>query len=141
MEWQVILALVLAVTIILFPAVFIWYLNIAGIYAAIRERRGIRIPGIIGRVTRITLTVIVPVAIYSFLIWFFYGHFGWQVAVAVAITFPILFLVPALIWAAVISGLYHVALDRLRRRIAVPRRKARKMVAEPVVEVVTKGEY
>ena len=141
MEWQVILALVIAVTIILFPAVFIWYLNIGGIYAAIRERRGIRIPAIVGRAIRITLTVIVPVAVYSFLIWFFYGHFGWQVAVAVAITFPIVLLVPALVWAAVISGLYQVALDRLRRRVAVPRRKARGMVTEPVAEIVTKGEY
>ena len=39
MEWQVILALVIAVTIILFPAVFIWYLNIGGIYSAIQKER------------------------------------------------------------------------------------------------------
>ena len=39
MEWQIILALVLAVPIILFPVAFVWYLNIGGIYAAIREAR------------------------------------------------------------------------------------------------------
>ena len=41
MEWQVILILVLAaVTIILFPAMFIWYINIGGMYVVIRERGG-----------------------------------------------------------------------------------------------------
>ena len=39
MEWQFILALVLAIPIILFPAAFVWYLNIGGIYAAIKEAR------------------------------------------------------------------------------------------------------
>ena len=39
MEWQIILALVLAVPIILFPVAYVWYLNIGGIYAAIRESR------------------------------------------------------------------------------------------------------
>ena len=39
MEWQVILVLVLAVPVILFPVAFVWYLNIGGIYAAIREKR------------------------------------------------------------------------------------------------------
>jgi hypothetical protein len=137
LEWQVILALVLAITIIMFPAIFIWYLNIAGVYAAIRERRRIRIPGITGRTIRITLTVIVPVAVYAVLIWLSYGHFGWQVAVAVAVVFPIVLFIPALIWAAVISGLYQVVLDRLRRRVTVPRRKAREMVEEPVIRKVT----
>jgi hypothetical protein len=137
MEWQVILALVLAVMIILFPAMFIWYLNIAGIYAAVRERGRIRITETASKVMRIALTVIVPVAIYAVLIWFFYGHFGWQVALAVAIAFPIVLFIPALVWAAVVSGLYHVALDRLRRRATVTRRKAGRMVEEPVVRRVT----
>ena len=39
MEWQVILALVLVIPILLFPVVFVWYLNIGGIYALIREAR------------------------------------------------------------------------------------------------------
>ena len=39
MEWQFIVALVVAIPIILFPVAFIWYLNIGGIYAAIRDAR------------------------------------------------------------------------------------------------------
>lgn len=39
MEGQMILALALAVPVILIPAAFIWYLNIGGVYAAIREAR------------------------------------------------------------------------------------------------------
>ena len=42
MEWQVILALVLGVPIILSPAAYVWYLNIGGIYAAIREKKATR---------------------------------------------------------------------------------------------------
>jgi len=43
MEGQMILALALAIPIILFPAAFIWYLNIGGIYAAIKEARERRV--------------------------------------------------------------------------------------------------
>ena len=39
MEWQIIVALILAIPIILFPVAFIWYLNIGGIYAAVKEAR------------------------------------------------------------------------------------------------------
>jgi len=39
MEWQLMLALVLAIPIILFPAAFVWYLDIGGIYAAVKEMR------------------------------------------------------------------------------------------------------
>ena len=42
MPWQVILALVIVIPIILFPAAFVWYLNIGGIYAAIKEARKVR---------------------------------------------------------------------------------------------------
>ncbi len=48
MEWQVILALVLVIPVLLIPVVLIWYLNIGGIYAAIkeaRERRAVREKG------------------------------------------------------------------------------------------------
>ena len=43
MEGQMILALVLAIPIILFPAAFVWYLNVSGIYIVIRETRERRI--------------------------------------------------------------------------------------------------
>ena len=39
MEWQLILALVLAIPIILFPVAFVWYINIEGIAHAVREAR------------------------------------------------------------------------------------------------------
>ena len=42
MEWQFILALVIAVPIILFPAAFVWFLNVGGVYAAIKETRAKR---------------------------------------------------------------------------------------------------
>ena len=43
MEWQIILALVLAIPVILFPAAFAWYLNVSGIFTVIRETRKRRI--------------------------------------------------------------------------------------------------
>ncbi|MFC1931954.1 hypothetical protein ACFLXJ_07160 [Chloroflexota bacterium] len=43
MEWQIIVALVVAIPIILFPVAFVWYLNIGGIYAAIKEARARRV--------------------------------------------------------------------------------------------------
>jgi len=45
MEWGFIVALIIAIPIILFPAAFVWYLNIGGIYAVIKgiqERRAAR---------------------------------------------------------------------------------------------------
>jgi len=52
MEWQIIIALAIAIPVILFPAAFVWYLNISGIFAVIRElarkraikKHGIKIP-------------------------------------------------------------------------------------------------
>ncbi len=42
MQWEFIVALVIAIPIILFPAAFVWYLNIGGIYAAIKDARARR---------------------------------------------------------------------------------------------------
>ena len=39
MEWPIILLLVLAVPVILLPVALVWYLNIAGTYAAAKEAR------------------------------------------------------------------------------------------------------
>lgn len=38
MQWQFIVALVVAVPIILLPVAYLWYLNVGGIYKAIRGR-------------------------------------------------------------------------------------------------------
>jgi hypothetical protein len=43
MDWQIIVALVIAVPVILFPVAFIWYLNIGGIFSTVREARARRI--------------------------------------------------------------------------------------------------
>ena len=42
MELEVIIALVVAVPVILFPAAFVWYLNIGGIVQAVREAKAVR---------------------------------------------------------------------------------------------------
>lgn len=42
MQWEFFVALVIAIPIILFSAAFVWYLNIGGIYAAIKEARARR---------------------------------------------------------------------------------------------------
>ena len=43
MEWQIVVALIVAIPIILFPVAFVWYLNIGGIYTAIKEARARRV--------------------------------------------------------------------------------------------------
>ncbi len=39
MEWQIIVALVIAVPVIMFPAAFVWYTNLSGVYEAVKEAR------------------------------------------------------------------------------------------------------
>ena len=43
MQWEFVVALVIAIPIILFPAAYIWYLNIGGIYTMIREAKARRL--------------------------------------------------------------------------------------------------
>jgi hypothetical protein len=38
MEWEFIAALALAVPVVLGPAAYVWYLNLGGIYAALRRK-------------------------------------------------------------------------------------------------------
>jgi hypothetical protein len=42
MEWQVILALVLAIPVLLIPVALIWYINIGGVVHAAREARRVK---------------------------------------------------------------------------------------------------
>jgi len=42
MQWELVVALVIAIPVVLFPVAFVWYLNIGGIYAAIKETRARR---------------------------------------------------------------------------------------------------
>jgi len=39
MSWQVIVALVIAIPVVLLPVAFVWFLNTGGVFAALRERR------------------------------------------------------------------------------------------------------
>ena len=39
MEGQIIVALALAIPVILFPVAFVWYLNLGGLYAAVKDAR------------------------------------------------------------------------------------------------------
>jgi len=39
MQWEFIVALVIAIPVVLFPAAYVWYLNIGGAYAAMKEAR------------------------------------------------------------------------------------------------------
>ena len=43
MEWYIILALVLAIPVVIIPAVFVWYLNVSGIYTVVRETQKRRV--------------------------------------------------------------------------------------------------
>ena len=42
MEWQMVVALVIAIPVILFPVAFVWYLNIGGIIQAVRKTAAAR---------------------------------------------------------------------------------------------------
>lgn len=39
MQWEFVVALVLAIPVVLFPVAFVWYLNIGGIAAMLKEAR------------------------------------------------------------------------------------------------------
>jgi hypothetical protein len=42
MEWQVIVVLIIAIPVILFPVALIWFINVGGIVAAVKESRARR---------------------------------------------------------------------------------------------------
>ena len=42
MEWTFVVALAVATPVILFPAAFVWYMNVGGIGAALKEARARR---------------------------------------------------------------------------------------------------
>ena len=42
MTWEFVVALIVAVPLITFPAVFVWYMNAGGLYRAIKGRMGTR---------------------------------------------------------------------------------------------------
>ena len=40
MEWEMVVAIAVITPIILLPVAFVWYLNLAGIYAAVKRQLG-----------------------------------------------------------------------------------------------------
>ncbi|MFC2070601.1 hypothetical protein ACFLTB_05480 [Chloroflexota bacterium] len=42
MQWELVVLLIIAIPIMIFPAAYIWYLNIGGIYLLIKEARAKR---------------------------------------------------------------------------------------------------
>lgn len=42
MSWQVAVALIIAVPVVLLPVAFVWYLNTGGVLSAVREMRARR---------------------------------------------------------------------------------------------------
>ena len=42
MTWQIALALFIAAPVLVIPAVFIWYMNIGGLYSTVKEARAKR---------------------------------------------------------------------------------------------------
>ena len=42
MQWELVVALVIAIPIILFPVALVWYFNLGGIFAAIKDARAKR---------------------------------------------------------------------------------------------------
>ena len=154
MEWPVILALVIAIPLILFPVAFLWYLNMGGIYAAIRETRkrkaargrkagevrqvaviGRRVTsGILSRPVRIVAGIATPVVVYGVIIWLALAGLGWAAALAVGLAIPIVLVPVAFLWYMNVSGLYRVirATRQRQKRRAEVRAEAVKEAEEIV---------
>ncbi|HJX03512.1 MAG TPA: hypothetical protein VJ488_03020 [Dehalococcoidia bacterium] len=39
MQWEIIVALIIAIPVILFPAAFVWYMNLGGLVKSLEERQ------------------------------------------------------------------------------------------------------
>lgn len=133
MEWPVVLALILVVPLILFPAVLIWSINLRGIRDMAKERRS-AVVELIKKRGRMAAATLIPLAIYAVLVWYFSTNYSWQVALAVALVLPIVLFVPVIVWAAVASGLADVMRDRVRRRALASRRRVAPAAAAAVEE-------
>ena len=66
----------------------------------------------IGRKVRAAVAVLVPVGFYTSAMWFFFSNFGGQVALALALTLPLMLLPAALIWYINIGGIYQTIRHR-----------------------------
>lgn len=148
MTWYIIVALVVAIPVILFPAAYVGYLTIGGLYAAIKERQkkragseqglGItRTLTAVGRKIRRAATLTLPTASYGLLIWLLLAGFGWQIALAVGLAIPVLAVPVVFVWYLHVSGVYQVIRDRMHRQRV--RAEALKE-AEEIIQVARAGK-
>jgi len=61
---------------------------------------------VIGRKVSAAVFVLISAGVYTSAVWFFFGDSGWQVALALALTLPIVLLPVALVWYINIGGIY-----------------------------------
>ena len=66
----------------------------------------------IGTKIRTTVAVLVSAGLYAFFMWFFFSNFGWQVALALALTLPVTLFPAVLIWYINIGGIYPAVRHR-----------------------------
>ncbi len=43
MHWEILIALIIAIPVILFPAAYLWYINVGGIFTSVKEARARRL--------------------------------------------------------------------------------------------------
>ena len=129
MEWQIILVLVLAAPLILFPAAFIWWVNIGGFYQTLKERRAKaraaaeekRVEVVEGQLAPEYVTVAAKAQsrprprgrTAKRIRWAAILTLGLPVAIVLLPLLPVLF-----IWYVNISGLYQVQRDSRQRQKA-----------------------
>ena len=129
MEWQIVVVLVIVAPLILFPAAFIWYVNIGGFYQTLKERRAKarataeekRAEVVEGQLAPEVVTVAARAQrrprprgrTAKRIRWAAILTLGLPIAVALIPLFPALF-----IWYVNISGLYQVQRDSRQRRKA-----------------------
>lgn len=127
METQIVIALLLAIPVILFPAVFVWYLTVGGIKAALRVKTTVEARAAGKQMLKlgaIVLALAPPVAI-----WYFLGGLGWQVALAVTLAVPIMLIGVAFVWYLQASGLYQVIRQtRQREKARAAMREAKEVI-------------
>ena len=66
----------------------------------------------IGRKVRAAVAVFASAGVYASVVWFLFSNFGWQVALAMALTLPIMLLLAVLVWYIDIGGIYSAVRHR-----------------------------
>jgi len=131
MEWVLIVVLVVAVPIILFPVAYLWYLNIGGIYAAIKQAQEKRAASERGeRRLRVSATTARRMR------WAIGLTLGLPILLALLPLLPV-----ALVWYINASGLYSVLrATRQRQKRRAEAVRAAEEIARDRATVSTAGK-